>query len=296
VKKAMKKPTALAHGLMSQFYLLRYQHDEALTEIERAIAMDPNDPELYAWMSHILWLLGKNREAIESAKMGMRLDPINPSTYLIQLGKANIPDGNFHESLQMLESAKRLNPELSGVVALSQSIIYGIQGRDEEARTAYEIFLKHRMYPVLNLNSILLYWPFADPKKLDSIATALIKAGVPGNPTDYYRILKENRIRGQEIKPLFFGHKITGTSMSTGKQVQWEFVESGEFKFIMGNFQDTGKSRVDEDVLFFQYKKLFGGLPFGTTIYKNPDGSIEAKNQYFIVSDIGSITPVALTE
>jgi adenylate cyclase len=61
VKKAMKKPTALAHGLMSQFYLMRYQHDEALAEIERAVAMDPNDPELYAWMSEILWLNGKKQ-------------------------------------------------------------------------------------------------------------------------------------------------------------------------------------------------------------------------------------------
>ena len=296
LKRAMKKPTALAHGLMSTFYLLRYQRDEALAEIERAVAMDPNDPELYAWMSNILWFMGKNSEAIESAKMGMRLDPINPATYLIQLGKANIPDGDLQESFQVLERAKRLNPELSGVVALSQSIIYGIQGRDEEARTAYEIFLKHRMTPVRNLNSILLYFPFADPKKLDSIATALIKAGAPGDPTDYYRILKEYRIRGQEIKSLIFGHKITGTAMSTGKQFQWEFAESGEFKFIMGNFQDIGKSWIEEDVLFIQFKKLFGGLPYGATIYNNPDGSIETKNQYFMVSDIGSITPFILIE
>jgi len=182
LKKAMKKPTALAHGLMSQFYLLRYQRDEALAEIERAIAMDPNDPELYAWMSNIFWFMGK----------------------------AYLPDGDLQESLQVLERAKRLTPELSGFVALSQSIIYGIQGRNEEAHTAYEIFLESRQSPVRNLNDILLYFPFADPKTLDRIAEALIKAGVPGNPTDYYRILKENRINGQEIKSLLFGRKITG--------------------------------------------------------------------------------------
>ena len=257
LKKAMKKPTALAHGLMSQFYLLRYQRDEALAEIERAIAMDPNDPELYAWMSNIFWFMGKNSEAIESAKMGLRLDPNNPTTYLIQLGKAYLPDGDLQESLQVLERAKRLNPELSGSVALSQSIIYGIQGRNEEARTAYEIFLKSRMSPVRNLNDILLYFPFADPKKLDRIAEALIKAGVPGNPTDYYRILKENRINGQEIKSLLFGRKITGTAMSTGKQLWWEWTKSGEFKWIMGSFQDMGKSWVEGDVLFIQFKKIF---------------------------------------
>jgi len=296
LKKAMKKPTALAHGLMSQFYLLRYQRDGALAEIERAVAMDPNDPELYAWMSNILWFMGKNSEAIESAKMGLRLDPNNPTTYLIQLGKAYLPDGNLQESMQVLERAKRLNPELSGPVALSQSIIYGIQGRNEEARTAYEIFLKSRMSPVRNLNDILLYFPFADPKKLDRIAEALIKAGVPGNPTDYYRILKENRINGQEVKSLLFGRKITGTSMSTGKQLWWEWAKSGEFKLDLGAFQDMGKSWVEGDVFFIQFEKLFGGLPYGTIIYRNPDGSKERKNQYLMVSDIGSITPFAPTE
>ncbi len=148
LKKAMKKPTALAHGLMSQFYLMRYQHDEALAEIERAVAMDPNDPELYAWMSEILWLMGKNSEAIESANMGLRLDPNNPATYLMQLGRTYLPDGDLEESLQLLERAKRINPELFGSVAFHQAVIYGMQGRNEEARIAYEIFLKSRMYPV----------------------------------------------------------------------------------------------------------------------------------------------------
>jgi adenylate cyclase len=296
LKKAMKKPTALAYGLMSQFYLLRYQHDEALAEIERAVAMDPNDPELYAWMSEIYWLMGKNSEAIESAKMGLRLDPNNPTLYLRQLGKSYLPDGNLHESLQVLERAKRLNPELAGSVALPQSIIYGIQGRNEEARTAYEIFIKSRMSPVRNLNDILLYFPFTDPKKLDRIAKALIKAGAPRKPTDYYRIVKENRINGQEVKSLFFDRKITGTAMSTGKQFWWEWEKSGEFKLNLGAFQDKGKSWVEGDVFFIQFKKLYGGLPYGTIIYRNPDGSMESENQYLMVSDIGSITPFAPTE
>ncbi len=296
LKKAMKKPTALAHGLMSQFYLLRYQRDDALAEIQRAVAMDPNDPELYAWMSNILWFMGKNSEAIESAKMGQRLDPNNPTTYLIQLGKVYLPDGNLQESMQLLERAKRLNPELSGSVALSQSIIYGIQGRNEEAHTAYEIFLKSRMSPVRNLNDILLYFPFADPIQLDRIAEALIKAGAPGDPTDYYRILKENRLNGQQVKSLLFDRKVTGTAMSTGKEMRWEWTKNGEFKFIMGSYQDKGKSWIKGDVFFIQFEKLIGGLPYGTIIYKNPDGSRESKNQYLMVSDIGSITPFAPTK
>ncbi len=295
VKKAMKKPTALAHGLMSQFYLFRYQHDEALAEIERAVAMDPNDPELYAWMSHILWLIGKSSEAIKSAKMGLELDPSNPTTYLIHLAKSYLPDGNLEESLQNLERAKRLNPELSGSIAATESIIYGIQGRGKEARTSYQNYVNSRQHPVRNLNDILLFFPFKDPKKLDLIAEALIKAGAPGKPTDYYRIVKENRLNGQEVRSLLLGHKITGISMSTGKQIWWEWTTSGDFK-ITGAYQDIGKSWAEGDVFFIQFEKYFGGLPYGTIIYRNPDGSMEGQNQYFMVSDIGSITPFAPTK
>ncbi|MDF1555375.1 MAG: tetratricopeptide repeat protein, partial [Deferrisomatales bacterium] len=296
VKKAMVKPTALAHGLMSQFYLFRYQHDAALAEIQRAVAMDPNDPELYAWMSHILWLMGKNREAIESAKTGQRLDPNNPAMYLFQQGKAYLPDGNLQESLQVLERATRINPELAGSAALSQSIIYGIQGRDEEARTAYELFVKSRISPVRNLNSILLFFPFSDPKKLVPIAEALIKAGVPGKSNEYFKISKENRINGQEVKSILFGRKIIGTSFSTGKPLWWEWAENGEFEIDAGAFKDTGESWVEGDVFFTQFKKMFGGLPYASTIYRNPDGSKESKDQYLMASDVGSITPFAPTE
>ncbi len=198
--------------------------------------------------------------------------------------------------MKVLEREKRINPELSGSIALNQSIIYGIQGRNEEARTAYEIFLKSRMTPVRNLNDILLYFPFTDPKKLERIADALIKAGAPGKLSDYYRIFKENRIKGQEVKSLLLGRKITGISMSTGKQLWWEWTENGELKLDFGSFQDEGKSWVEGDVFFTKFKKMFGGLPYGSIIYRNPDGSGASKNQYFMVTDIGSITPFAPTE
>jgi TolB-like protein/class 3 adenylate cyclase/Flp pilus assembly protein TadD len=295
-KKAMKKPTALAHGLMSQYYLFRWQHDEALAEIERAVAMDPNDPELYNWMSNILWFMGKNREAIESAKMGLRLEPTNPAAYLLQLAKAYLPDGNLKESSELLARVIRLNPDLAGSAALYQAIIYGTHGQNEEARTAYEIFLKSRMSPVRGLKNIISYFPFTDPKTMDSFAVALTKAGVPGSPTDYDRLSKENMINGHEVKSLLFGRKVTGTSWATGEQFSWEWAKSGEFIFMQGTHQNTGISWIEGDVIFIQFEKLYGGFPFGMTIFRNPDGSREGKNEFFMVSDLRSITPFSPTE
>ena len=95
---------------------------------------------------------------------------------------------------------------------------------------------------------------------------------------------------------LLFGRKITGISAATGEQLWWEWTKSGEFKFIRGAYQDTGKSWVEGNVLFLQFEKYLGGLPYGTTIFRNPDGSRESKNEYFMVSDLRSVNPFAPTE
>jgi TolB-like protein/Flp pilus assembly protein TadD len=296
LKKAMQKPTALTHGLMSQLNLMRYQHDEALSDIELAMAIDPNDPIFYVWMCELLWLMGRDEEAMEAAKMGLRLDPNNPAIYLRQLGKSYLPDGNLREGLEALERALRLNPDLSGSIVLSQSIIYSLQGRNDDARSAYETFVKSRLSPVRNLNDILLYFQFTNPKRLEKVAEALTKAGAPGKPTEYHKIFMKNRINGKAVKELLFGQKITGTAMSTGKQYWWEWDKNGNFQLDMQVAQDTGKSWVERDICFIQFDRLYGGLPYGTTIYRNPEGSVEGQNQYFMVSDIGSITPFAPTE
>jgi hypothetical protein len=152
------------------------------------------------------------------------------------------------------------------------------------------------MSPVRGLKSIILYFPFTDPKTMECFAVALIKAGVPGSPTDYDRLSRENMINGQEAKSLLFGRKVTGTSWATGEQLSWEWAKNGEFKFMQGTHQDTGISWVEGDVLLIQFVKLYGGFPFGMTIFRNPDGSREGKNEFFMVSDLRSITPFSPTE
>jgi adenylate cyclase len=290
LEKAMKKPTALAHGMMSQIYLNMFLHNEAFAEIERAIAMDPNNPELYEWMSKILWFMGKDREAIESAKTPIRLDPNNPAQYFIRLAQAYLPDGDLQESLTLLERARMLNPELSGGAALIKSIIYGLQGRNEEARAAYETFTKSRVVPPRNLEELMAYYPFLDLKKSDRIAEALVKAGTPGKPADYCKVSRDNLLKGPEIKNLLFGHKVIGTSPHSGEQFWYEWNRDGELNVIRGELRDKGKSWIEGDVIFMQLEKMTGGLFWNSTTFRNPAGTKEQKNQYMWVSDSRNIT------
>jgi len=44
----------------------------------------------------------------------------------------------------------------------------------------------------------------------ERFAQALVKAGLQGDPEDYFKVRAENKLNGQEIKKLLFGKTSTG--------------------------------------------------------------------------------------
>src|SRR5687768_10501662 len=48
-----------AHSLLSNVYAQRQQYDQALAASERAIALDPNNADSYAWQADVLNLAGR---------------------------------------------------------------------------------------------------------------------------------------------------------------------------------------------------------------------------------------------
>ena len=242
LKKAMKKPTALAYGLMSQIHLHRFLHDKALDAIDRALAMEPNDPDLYAWRSNILWFMGKSDEALESAKTAQRLDPNNPSLYQFHLGSAYIPDVDLKKGLSLLDWALSLNPEL-GAAALRQSIVYAMQ--DATIRRARRCRFSRNpglQGPRSILKVLMAGFSFANPETSDRFSTALVKAGVPDHRADHCRLARDTLLKGREIKALLAGRRIVGISPTTGEPFACEWGKGGDFKYSRGAY--PGKRQV----------------------------------------------------
>ena len=126
---------------MPIFIYLRRQHEEAISELERALALDPNDPSCNSLMGVVLYYTGKPKEAVDFLNRAMRLDPHNPGRYLIFLGVAQFCMGNLEEAATLIEKGIRLNPDMSGFTGLLAAT-YGLLGREKEARAALEIFKK----------------------------------------------------------------------------------------------------------------------------------------------------------
>lgn len=290
LKLAMTNPTATAHHVNGLTYLFRRQHDQAVSELERALVLDSNDPSIYQDMGMILIYSGKSKEAVEFLNRGMRLDPHNPARYLIFLGAAQFCMGNLDEAANLIEKARRISPEMTGSNAWLAAI-YGLLGRQKDARASLDMYIKEwrERAPVSpRLSAIMYFFPFNDRAVADRFAEGMVKAGIAGPPSAYFPSYKENQLTGEEIKKLLFGSKITGTTENgqqwwiergKGGETTWRGPEPISF--------DTGKSRIEGDLICTQFQKNFWGLEYCLTVFRKSKGIPEEKDEYFNCTDFG---------
>ncbi len=286
LQKAMRQPTPIAYNVNSQMYLWRRQHKEAILELERALSLDPNDPSCLQSMGWTLSMAGRPREAIEYINRGMRLDPHNPSAYLDLLGWAHFCMGELADAVSLSEKALKLNPE-NVSMGSALAAFYGLMGRDQEARAALATVRKK--LAIYSLNMMMWNLPFRDRANADRLAEGLLKAGVSGQPSGYSPAFKENQLTGEQIKALLFGSTITGIVELAGSRWWVDWKKNGEFtsRGAIASDSDPGKSRIEGDMICTKCRTNWWGLEDCATVFRNPSGTPETKDEYFFVRDVG---------
>ena len=126
--------------------------------------------------------------------------------------------------------------------------------------------------------------PLKNSEVFDRGIEGLIKAGYKGNPSNYYKLKKENKLTGQEIRGLIFGKKIEGTyyyipwSVNTNQNGEAEYANK-----YYGNHK--GKSWIEGDTVCNQYESLFDGLKYCSEIYKTSEGDSMTSSKYLLLTD-----------
>ncbi len=131
-----------------------------------------------------------------------------------------------------------------------------------------------------NLRFLMSWMPFKDPQAAERWAEGLLMAGMPGEPSGFYKISKEHRLSGKEIRKLFFGRKVTGFDSTIQKQWWVERTKDGKATIRGGDGSDSGKSWIEDDMLCDQWDNLFDGLKDCWPIYRNPEGTYENNDEY----------------
>jgi len=299
LQTAMNNPTSLAHQVASAMNLYRRQYEEAIAEAKRAIGLDPNDHRAHWIMAWVLIYAGSPEEAVGFAKTAMRLDPHYAAPNLFLLGLAHFAMAQLEEAVNMFERALTHNPELRGLSA-PLAAAYAHLGRDEEARLALINYTNEWSWwgQSPNLLRVMQFFPFRDLEVADRLADGLLKAGLPGQPSGYCKVSQEDKLTGEEIRPLVFGRTITGFSpLKHASSPAWrihrtkdgEITYQGDWPFSIegAGSSASGKSWIEGDMLCDQWKYIFRGLKYHMAVYRNPEGTPEMKNQYLFVTDFG---------
>jgi hypothetical protein len=196
------------------------------------------------------------------------------------MGHAYFCLGQLEEAATQYERALGHGEEM-GWIYRSLAATYGLLGRDSAARDALDKYIKARgSTPYLSL--VMCYVPFRDPDVADRYADGLLKAGIPGVPGGYYKLADNNRLTGNEIEGLVFGHTMTGVNSFLSVWFH-DFGKDGQVTSRgpgAADTYDTGSCWVEDDLLCCTWKTGFRGQTLCDPIFRNPDGTPQMRDEF----------------
>jgi TolB-like protein/DNA-binding winged helix-turn-helix (wHTH) protein/cytochrome c-type biogenesis protein CcmH/NrfG len=162
-----------AHVILGRIAILYHRYDEAEREIDRAVAINPNDASGLAGRGNILMWLGQTDAAIEALELARRIDPeLNPIDSNA-LGLAYYLKGRYDAAIDETELnlGKTANASFSYVTLAAAAAELE---RSEEAARA--VTMIRRTYPAFDPQTFGT--KFLNPADLEKLRDGMRKAGL----------------------------------------------------------------------------------------------------------------------
>jgi TolB-like protein len=152
--------------------------DSGLAFVDRALALDPNFARAWCASGWVRAYRGDLEGAIEHQARAMRLSPLDPVLYHMQVGTAyaHMLAGRFEEASMWAERAFRVEPNYHPA-AIVTSASNALAGRLEEASQAMKCL--REIDPMLRISNLTDRHPIRRPGDLAVFAEGLRKAGIP---------------------------------------------------------------------------------------------------------------------
>jgi adenylate cyclase len=181
---ALDETDSIAHSVLGTIQLIRREFEEARSEIQRALDLNPNDAEARRYYGLYLAVTGNPEAGIEQIDLAKQLNPFDTRWVPWVRGIACFTAHRYDEAIAALRQARETNNEVRGWLAAS----YAHAGRLQEARAMLDEFLRvAKSDMVVSLRPRLedwkpywqgAYW-YQERKDYDHLFDGLLKAGLP---------------------------------------------------------------------------------------------------------------------
>ena len=226
IQQASKHPSARGYRLAAYIAGQQGKFEDATTELERAIALDPSAALNHTTMAWWLVRGGRLADSQQYLDVALRLDPRYEEFSGDVVGLIAFCKGHFAEAAEIWERQLIKYPsDRSSRILLVAAL--GHLGRKAEARQHYEraneYYAGNGRQPFTVLSAAL---DFSMKNRTDAgrIRNGLRKAGVPELPYGY-DAASDDRLTADEIKSLIFGphnpgarHRFPATNACTPQQ------------------------------------------------------------------------------
>jgi TolB-like protein/DNA-binding winged helix-turn-helix (wHTH) protein/cytochrome c-type biogenesis protein CcmH/NrfG len=162
-----------AHVILGRIDIFHHRYDQAMAEMERAIAINPNDAHALAGRGNVLMWRGETDAAIEALEQAQRIDPELNAIDRFALSLAYYLKGRYEASIEQAEANLR-RTEGANFSRVVLAAAYAQLNRSEEAgRTVTTI---RRLDPTFDPHSFGS--KFLNPTDLERLRDGLRKAGL----------------------------------------------------------------------------------------------------------------------
>jgi adenylate cyclase len=165
-----------AHSLLAAIYNNKHQYDKALSEAERAVALNTNASDAHMLLGDTLGLIGRWDESVLYAKKSLRLSPFPGAFPYFVLGRAYFMTGQYDESIATFKKALQVSPDFL-LAHIFLAVCYSSSDRNAEATAAVkEVLARNPKFSVESFEKRLLFKNKAD---IERLSAAMRKAGLP---------------------------------------------------------------------------------------------------------------------
>jgi tetratricopeptide (TPR) repeat protein len=249
---AAKNPSPGYYTLLAGKLNMMQRSDEAIAAAERAIALDASDPSNYESLSMAMIFNGRAEDGLGYLDAAARVDPAWSRWRYLLAGLAYFSMNRFEQAVVALEKTAPESKETSywdfwssypGLMVLISA--YGQLDRHADAAAARERlkpYLAQAQVPEYTGLTAAVEFPFKNYVDLERVLAGLRKAGVPELP-DGFNPKPEDRLDGDAIRALLFGHEIQGRNIKTGEAYRRVTAPDGTTVITVGEWSDQGAAK-----------------------------------------------------